>query len=70
MINRFLILFLLICTFSNLSGQKQSRGTITGIIVDKQSKQPIEFANVVIQTESDNTQVSGTTTDAKGKFTL
>jgi len=70
MLNKFLILFLFVITFSNLSAQKQSKGTITGIIVDKQSKQPIEFANVVIQKESDNTQISGTITDAKGKFTL
>ena len=70
MINKLLILFLFVCTFSNLSAQKQPKGTITGIVVDNQSKQPIEFANVVIQSESDNTQISGTVTDAKGKFSL
>ncbi len=70
MLYRLLILFLFVVTFSNLSAQKQSKGTITGIIVDNQSKQPIEFANVVIQKESDNTQISGTVTDAKGKFSL
>lgn len=70
MFNKLLILFLFVCTFSNLSAQKQPKGTITGIIVDNQSKQPIEFANVVIQSESDNTQISGTVTDAKGKFSL
>ena len=70
MINRLLILFLFVCTFSNLSAQKQSKGTITGVVVDNQSKQPIEFANVVIQSESDNTQISGTVTDAKGRFSL
>ncbi|NEW81219.1 MAG: TonB-dependent receptor [Mariniphaga sp.] len=64
------MLFLFVFAFSNLSAQKQSKGTITGIIVDNQSKQPIEFANVVIQKESDNTQINGTITDAKGKFSL
>ncbi|MCX6238607.1 MAG: TonB-dependent receptor [Bacteroidia bacterium] len=34
------------------------------------SKQPIEFANVVLQTGSDNTQLGGTSTDAKGKFSF
>lgn len=70
MINKLLIFLLFVLTVSNLSAQKQSKGTITGIIVDKQSKQPIEFANVVLQKESDNAQISGTTTDAKGKFTF
>jgi len=70
MTNKLLFLFLLFSAFSNISAQKPSRGTITGIIVDSQSKQPIEFANVVIQTESDNTQVNGTITDAKGRFSL
>lgn len=70
MINKLLILFLFVCAFSNLSAQKQSKGTITGTIVDNQTRQPIEFANVVIQSESDNTQISGTVTDAKGKFSL
>jgi outer membrane receptor protein involved in Fe transport len=70
MINRLLILFLFVFTFLNLSAQKQSKGSLVGIVVDKQSKEPIEFANVVLQRESDNTQISGTTTDAKGKFTL
>jgi outer membrane receptor protein involved in Fe transport len=46
------------------------KGTITGFIVDKETKQPIEFASVVLQTESDNTQLKGTTADAKGKFSF
>jgi outer membrane receptor protein involved in Fe transport len=70
MINKLLIFLLFVLTVSNLSAQKPSKGTITGIVVDKLNNQPIEFANVVLQKESDNTQISGTTTDAKGKFSF
>jgi outer membrane receptor protein involved in Fe transport len=70
MINKLLVLFLFVFIFSNLSAQKPLKGTITGTIVDKQTNQPIEFANVVLQKELDNTQITGTTTDAKGRFII
>ena len=70
MINKLLFFLLFVLTVSNLSAQKPSKGTITGIVIDKLNNQPIEFANVVLQKVLDNTQISGTTTDAKGKFTF
>ena len=70
MVNKLLILCLLMTVFLNLPAQKQSKGTITGIVIDKESKQPIEFANVVLQKDSDKTLLNGTTTNSKGRFNL
>ena len=70
MVNKLLTMSLLVIVFLNLSAQKQIKGTITGIIIDKESKQPIEFANVVLQKDSDRTVINGTTTNAKAALTL
>ncbi len=42
---------------------------ITGQVIEQETKQPLEFANVIIQTP-DNVTVSGGLTDASGKFNL
>jgi len=42
---------------------------VTGQVIEKESKQPLEFANVIIQT-MDNVTVAGGLTDAAGKFNL
>ncbi|MEO5945690.1 MAG: TonB-dependent receptor [Chitinophagaceae bacterium] len=52
----------------NLFGQ--SLNTITGIIQDKTSKQPIEFATVQLLQLPDSTVLKTTVTDKKGKFTI
>jgi len=46
----------------------QSSGTLMGEIRDKETKEPIPFANVII--ESGGRQVSGATSDFNGKFTI
>jgi len=42
---------------------------VTGQLIEQESKQPLEFANVIIQTP-DNVTVAGGLTDASGKFSL
>ena len=42
---------------------------VTGQVIEQESKQPLEFANVIIQT-TDNVTVAGGLTDAAGKFNL
>ncbi|MFW6352301.1 MAG: outer membrane beta-barrel protein, partial [Bacteroidota bacterium] len=62
-------------------GQRQGRsdipiserpkiGTLTGTILDKQSGEPLMFASVVLNTQSDSTLVSGAITNEDGKFTM
>ena len=42
---------------------------IKGLVKDGRNKEPLEFANVVLQT-MDSVFVLGTTTDGKGSFVL
>lgn len=41
-----------------------------GLVLDSLSHQPIEYANMVVLAMPDSAYVSGTTTDAEGRFTL
>ena len=61
----FLILFILI-----LGGMEGIAQSISGIIADKSSKQPIEFATVQLLHTGDSTVINTTVTDRKGKFML
>ena len=61
-----LLLFLLSAFSAFAQGGKVK---ITGKLIEQDTKQPLEFANVVIQT-TDNNTVNGGLTDAKGEFSL
>lgn len=78
-INTFLF-SLLIFSFS-LSAQERNmnrlnmqnsnlRGTITGQIIDAQTKQKIEYCNVVLIRFRDSSMAGGTITNKEGKFVL
>ncbi len=43
---------------------------ITGKVFDLSTKKPIEYANVILFSQKDSTQINGTTTDKKGNFVL
>jgi outer membrane receptor protein involved in Fe transport len=55
---------------SSLLAQSTNYGTLTGSITSESTKQPIGNVSVVLLARSDSTIVSGTMTDAKGKFIL
>lgn len=77
MFNKYLLIAFLI--FANL-GFAQNRqgnfqgmqlnGKITGKIIDAQTKQIIEYCNVVLFSYRDSAMVNGTITDKEGKFIL
>lgn len=48
----------------------QSDGKITGKIIDAQTKQIIEYCNVVLFSYKDSSMVNGTITDKEGRFIL
>jgi outer membrane receptor protein involved in Fe transport len=60
---------------SNISDQPEQddnhhdEGTITGSVTAKSTHQPIGYVSVVLLALNDSTIVSGTMTDAKGRFT-
>lgn len=70
------ILLLLIILFSAniqlISQQNTDKPNIkiSGTVIDLNSSTPLEFANIVLFSAKDSTQVSGTVTDKKGLFEL
>lgn len=71
--NLFLILSVLFIitnlSFAQSSGNRQT-GSIEGKILDLNSSAPLEFANVVLFSLTDSTQITGITTDKNGGFVL
>jgi outer membrane receptor protein involved in Fe transport len=64
-----LLLVLLLGIKINTNAQ-QATTTITGIVLTKTNKQPIEFVNVLLLHKKDSSTLKGTITDKKGKFVL
>jgi outer membrane receptor protein involved in Fe transport len=55
---------------ANLSAQQQGLGSVSGIIIEKTSNKPLEFANVIIRSNTDSSIFMGTVTGSKGEFTF
>ena len=71
----FLLLMLIIVSFvgyskSIQSGENFEGGTIEGRVFDANSREKIEYANVVVLSPSDSSVITGTVTDSDGKFTI
>jgi outer membrane receptor protein involved in Fe transport len=49
---------------------KNFKGTITGYIIDKDNNMPLQSATVQLLKQKDSSLVTGSETDASGKFTL
>ncbi len=56
--------------YSQNKNNSNNRGTITGKVLDEQTKAPIEFSNVILSTSKNSGQVSGTVTNKDGVFLL
>ena len=54
----------------NLSAQQQGQGSASGIIIEKTTNTPLEFATVIIKSNTDSTFSQGTVTGKKGEFIL
>lgn len=67
MIRKLLFTLGIILT-ANLLVFSQSTGTLKGKIVDKETKEPIPFANVII--EQNGVQAGGATSDIEGNYTI
>ena len=73
----FITLCLLFITQIALSQNKPeannpnvNKGTIIGVVHDKKTSAPVEFANVIVFKTKDSVMVTGALTNAKGKFTI
>ncbi|MEI6123349.1 MAG: TonB-dependent receptor [Bacteroidota bacterium] len=52
------------------SGTDVPKGTISGVVIDKKNKVPIEFANVIVCRMKDTSMVTGALSNIKGKFII
>ena len=62
--------FIILLSHINLSAQQQGLGSVSGVIFEKTSNKPLEFANVIIRNNSDSSKFQGTVTGSKGEFTF
>lgn len=53
---------------SSISAPIYGAATLKGVVLDKTTKEPIPFANIVI--EMGNTMITGTTSDFDGRYTI
>jgi hypothetical protein len=67
---KFSFLFLVLSAFISFSQKKDNNSNkLNGIIFDKETKQPLEYATIVL-TNTDNNEVTGGITDPNGKFNI
>lgn len=57
-------------SITSLSAQQQGQGSISGIIIEKISNKPLEFANVILRNTSDSSKLQGTVTGKNGEFSF
>lgn len=55
---------------SGPSGQMPKEGVLTGTIIDEETQQPVEYANIMLYSKRDSSMVDGGITDATGVFRL
>ncbi|MEO8173967.1 MAG: TonB-dependent receptor, partial [Sediminibacterium sp.] len=63
----FLLFFILLFSFSRLLAQN---ATVTGVIIDKKNRVPVEFASVSILKKADSVINSGTLSQKNGAFSI
>jgi hypothetical protein len=59
---------ILLLRVTNLSAQQQRQGSVLGSIIEKTTNSPLEFATVIIKSNTDSTFSQGTATGKKGEF--
>jgi outer membrane receptor protein involved in Fe transport len=68
--NHIALITILFCCILNLEAQQTGTGTVTGVILEKTTGSPLEFATVIIKSTADSTLYQGTVTGKKGEFTF
>ncbi len=65
-----IVSFILFFCNMNFGQTEKSSGSIYGKVFDMDAKVPIEYANVIVFSSNDSTQITGTITDKKGNFII
>jgi len=75
----FLYLIITLTSYANVRSQNKlqndshlsnPKGSIKGIVIDKQSENPVEYANLAVFQRKDSIMVSGAITNQKGYFII
>lgn len=56
----FAVFSIFLLSVITLSAQQQGLGSASGIIIEKTSNKPLEFATVIIRSNTDSTKFQGT----------
>ncbi|MCK4640947.1 MAG: outer membrane beta-barrel protein, partial [Candidatus Marinimicrobia bacterium] len=65
----FILLTSLISTFAQ-SSPPRSKGVVSGFVIETSHQKPVEYANVVLYSQKNKEQITGTITDENGYFRL
>src|SRR5680860_435008 len=65
----FSLIFILLISVS-VYGQTQVKSSVSGIIIEKKTKESLEFVNVSLHRSTDSTLIFGAVTDKNGEFIL
>jgi len=52
------------------SGRTLPTGEITGTVLDSTTREPVEYTNIILYSMRDSSQITGTITNAQGKFRM
>jgi len=63
------IITLIICSVQ-VNAQGQSKGIITGKVIDKVLNKPVEYANLILFSKKDSALVNGTISDVNGNYQM
>ncbi|MGL4491741.1 MAG: carboxypeptidase-like regulatory domain-containing protein, partial [Tannerellaceae bacterium] len=62
---KYLLVLILSFCMINVSAQ-----SIKGVVIDNETKQPIEYANIILKNKVDSSYMSGTISDINGAFSI
>ncbi|MFZ1291788.1 MAG: TonB-dependent receptor [Melioribacteraceae bacterium] len=65
-----LLLLVTLTLFSSIFAQRNLNNSITGKVIDWDSKVPLEYSNIILFSQSDSSQTNGTVTNAEGIFNI
>ena len=72
--NKYIVTVAAVCCLAGIASAQPGAGSgssaVIGQAFDAESAAPVEFANVVLYSLPDSTQVTGTVTDKGGAFRL
>lgn len=70
--NALIIIGICLLTYSTgaIAQPQQGGGILTGTVIDSVRNTPIEYATIMLLSQSDSSRIGGAATDGSGKFTL